>query len=197
MCYVYIVHKYACNHQEISPDAQQSGFCLFDPKVCNSAELGRYRICQITVSQYCGRCQGVASSMANHAGQWKAGTRRPQASLKEKSKQSELLRGLRESSNTPAHGPNPRRASHLNAMIQRNLQTALQHADIYVPQTYADVLRYIVSLPRWLNRKGLVALMEPWFAEMFNEEQQNSLRPTLKAVNCEDMLEGVMSWTQD
>ncbi|KAI1644479.1 uncharacterized protein F4817DRAFT_318796 [Daldinia loculata] len=196
MCYVYIVRKYICNHQEISPDAQQCGFCLFDPGVCNSTELGRYRVCYVTLNQYCGRCQGVASSMANHAGQWKPGARRPQASLRERNKQNGLVKALKESSNTPGNGPNPRRVSHLNLMMQRNLKAALQRSDTYVPQTYADILRYIESLPRWLNRKGLVALMEPWFAQMFDEEQQNSLRPTLKAVNCEGMLENVMIWTQ-
>ncbi|KAI0843987.1 hypothetical protein F5Y00DRAFT_267009 [Daldinia vernicosa] len=196
MCYVYIVRRYICNHQEISPEAQQSGFCLLDPEVCNSAELGRYRVCYVTLNQYCGRCQGVASSMANHAGQWKPGTRRPQASMKERTKQSGLLKGLRESSNTPVHSPSPRRVSHLNNMIQRNLKAALQRREIYVPQTYADILRYIESLPRWLNRKGLIALMEPRFAQIFDEELQNSLRPTLKAVNCEGMLENVMVWTR-
>ncbi|KAI1479243.1 hypothetical protein K445DRAFT_20710 [Daldinia sp. EC12] len=195
MCYVHLIQKFCCGHQEISPDQQQSGFCLFDRGVCAASDLGRYRVCYIVRNQYCERCQRIADSMVTHKRQWKNAASGPHATTIERQRQKNLERQLKEKSNTPDKSANGRRTNQLNMMLHRNLEAALQRDDIYDPQVYADIVRYVVSLPLWLNRRSLIMMMEPWFALMFDEDLQASLKPALRIIGCGDMFDDFMAWT--
>ncbi|KAI8962562.1 hypothetical protein F5Y11DRAFT_365766 [Daldinia sp. FL1419] len=196
MCHIYMVYKFNCGHQEISP-ASANLFCLFNETTCRSSELGRYRICRVEVNQFCAQCQRVAISRAQNKEQWKPGTGDPKITLTEKKKQIAKLRELNTGSCMPTNPPGSNRVSQLNDMMKKNLEGILLMDNIFVGKVYADILRYISSLPHWLNRKMLANLMEPWLALVLDEEQQNSLRPTLRHMDCERMLDNIMAWTQD
>ncbi|KAI1464166.1 uncharacterized protein F4812DRAFT_214668 [Daldinia caldariorum] len=195
MCHVHLIHKYDCGHQEISPGTQKSSLCLFDRGVCNASDLGRYRVCHVTLNKYCTRCQPVANSMRMHGGQWKKGAAGPAATVNERNKQRKLERDLKAQAKMPMHLDNVGRARQLNLMATRNLEKVLEREDTYTSQVYADIVRYIASLPRWLDRRALVESMQPWFAQLFDEDLQLSLRPTLRFIFCEDMLDDLMVWT--
>ncbi|KAI1803639.1 hypothetical protein F4811DRAFT_327765 [Daldinia bambusicola] len=195
MCMVHFIHKYDCHHHEISSVAEESRFCLFDRGVCSASDLGRYRVYHVTMNKYCMRCQTVANSMRMYAEQWKDKKKEPSATVIEKNRQLRLERDLSAQANMPLHMENPGRANQLNLMVKRNLQRWLNREVNHNPQAYADIVRYIASLPRWLNRRGLVESLRPWFAQLFDEELQLSLRPTLKFMYCEDMFDDLMVWT--
>ncbi|KAL7620744.1 hypothetical protein AAE478_009742 [Parahypoxylon ruwenzoriense] len=196
MCRYVPITKYNCGHEEISQYSEPGSFCLFEEKrgIC-SRELGRFRILDLFQNGLCRRClpaeRNISKRLGNH--QVEARYMSPEEEKAQRIARSKLER----SSYTPRQAPEQRRLRQLNDMARHNLLAYLQRGESYAAPVFAWVVRYIASLPMWLDRPALVAEIAPWFAEFFDEEQQAGLRPVLKFIGCEDTMESVMVWTRE
>ncbi|KAI1138160.1 hypothetical protein F5Y05DRAFT_419021 [Hypoxylon sp. FL0543] len=204
MCVYREIRKYNCGHEEISASFEQSPLCLFykDKGICGR-ELGLYRIFEIVVNNWCPRCAPKASTLAmtvNLAPPTRPGERlmtTPHALAHELASQNIERDKLNQASCTPSSRPGERRLEELNGMAQRNLDTQMSDQAVNDPTVYSWLIRYVASLAPWMDRQALVNKLAPWLAELLDEEHQICIRPTLKSMGCEHMLDNIMVWTRD
>lgn len=205
MCYYYQISKYNCGHEEASAQGERSEFCLFEQRngIC-SRELGNYRLLDIVVDDWCGRCLATlrplltefANAQAAYVPNGPPPPPLPEARItpSERAEQGATRWHLRQAAHVPERAPPQKRLGQLNSMAHANLEIFLQNGAAYAARTFAWVIRYIASLPWWLDRKGLMDELEPWFAELLDEEHQIVLRAALRSLGCEGALDNVMVW---
>ncbi|KAI0839186.1 hypothetical protein F5Y06DRAFT_266227 [Hypoxylon sp. FL0890] len=205
MCMYKEVRKYNCGHEEISANFEQSPMCLFykNGGICGR-ELGLYRILEIVVNNWCPRCAPKASTIPISIGPVQPPTgpgqrisTTPHALAHELERQKMERDKLDQASYTPQRRPEDRRLEQLNGMAQQNLDTQINNKEALDATVYSWVIRYIASLAPWIDRQALVDKLAPWFAELLDEDHQICIRPTLKSMGCEHMLDNIMVWTRD
>ncbi|KAI1103630.1 hypothetical protein F4804DRAFT_309440 [Jackrogersella minutella] len=197
MCGAWLIYKYNCGHEDAPIKQETSPFCLFkkSPAICER-DIGAFRVINIIVNDWCVSCQPIAAEMRSQRqpnGQMETPTAPPE-DLSVQARQRTKLRRLQCMS--ARFRGDERRLLQLNGMARNCLRERLRAEDMWAPEMFAWMLRYIQALPEWLDRPSLVAELAPWFATMFDEDLQVSLRPTLRAMKCEFALDDVMMWTQ-
>ncbi|KAI2465293.1 hypothetical protein F4781DRAFT_35966 [Annulohypoxylon bovei var. microspora] len=194
MCKYWEICTYNCEHEEIASAATPGSFCLFDkdPEICEQ-ELGRFRILEIHVNNWCPRCERVAAEMRSRAKGRDFKT--PSATPAELEQQTANRSKLSKMQFALQRRVNDKRKNRLSAVANKNLLAQMQRPDSYAAPVLAWIVQYLASLPPWLNRRRLMALLEPWFAPLLDEEQQICLQPALKKMGCEYLFDNVMVWT--
>ncbi|KAI1414965.1 hypothetical protein F5Y13DRAFT_187652 [Hypoxylon sp. FL1857] len=199
MCVFREIRVYNCGHERISADFQQSPFCLFRLNTICQVELGKYRVFEAVVDNWCPQCAHAANTniapMSLGPGQSTAwGT--PHALPHEVSIQTADRNMLRSAALTPNSRPVEFRLEQLNGMAQRNLAGFIASLKALDATICSNVIMYIASLAPWLDRQALVNKLAPWFAELLDEDHQICVRPNLKSMGCEQMLDDIMVWTR-
>ncbi|KAI0881549.1 uncharacterized protein GGS22DRAFT_192183 [Annulohypoxylon maeteangense] len=196
MCSYWEICTYNCGHEEVAPNPIESSFCLFrTPGIC-TRELGRFRILETHVNNWCPQCNAI--SAFNKHKQPARGTyiATPCAQPDELSRQRAVRSKLVGTQFMPGRVPTQMRLRQLNAIANRALQSQMKRGDSFAAPVLAWVLRYIASLPPWMDRPGLARELRPWLAPLLDEEHQTCVRPALRTMECEDYLDDVMVWTR-
>lgn len=194
MCRYKTVVTYNCGHQNIDQELQPNAFCLFNPKnnFC-ARELGSFRVMEETVNDWCPKCFAVASAMMTYKNQFGPQNNFPCATEIEIEKQKRDRYELEQSTFTPGP-PKQSRLRHINTIARRLLAELVKRPDYHAPEVIAWIVRYITSLPSWINRSELVSEMIPRFGALLDEDHQITLRPNLRSIGCEHTLDDVMVW---
>ncbi|KAI2620405.1 hypothetical protein GGR54DRAFT_601002 [Hypoxylon sp. NC1633] len=210
MCKYYEMQHFSCGHSQVTVEDQVSSFCAFNFTVgiCAS-ELGDFRVMDVHNTSPCSTCEvaaAVAAAEAVEAARNNASGNQvpgaptgpaPRATFKEMAAQDMLRTRLERNSFKPKRAPATKRKRQLDSIAQRSLKEYVQRDNTHEASTFAWLLRYLAALPEWLDRRAMVGELEPWFGELLDELYQNSLRPTLKAMKCEDAFADLMVWTKD
>ncbi|KAI1371799.1 hypothetical protein F4677DRAFT_281540 [Hypoxylon crocopeplum] len=201
MCRYWLVSRFCCGHEQVAADSEPSSFCLFQQTggICGR-ELGRFRVFEVFLNEYCDRCSSTLAAIErNNSYKSKFSLDSASsvcASSIEIDTQNAARARLKSTSGMPRR-PAVKRLRQLNNIARENLQEYLKRDDAYATPMFAWVLRYIASLPLWLDRRGLVNELEPWFGPLLDEDQQICLRPALRSMDCEDTLNDIMVWRRD
>ncbi|KAI2626088.1 hypothetical protein GGS26DRAFT_599977 [Hypomontagnella submonticulosa] len=186
MCLYWVIQKCDCGHEFKSADREKGTFCLFneDAKICNQ-ELGRYRIIDVVDIEWCSQCQ-------KDFGPQEQARVKPE----ELAAQAQARQVLVQAMGAP-QVPGSKRRQALSTLAKKNLLEVLKQKEIIEETIFPWLVRYISALPWWLDRKALIEEITPWFAELFEENTQISLRPNLRTIGCENALDDVMVWKRD
>ncbi|XDG08816.1 hypothetical protein ABKA04_008431 [Annulohypoxylon sp. FPYF3050] len=194
MCQYWNVTIYNCGHEILASELTQSSFCLFRAQRVCAQELGRFRILEEHINDWCPKCMSKAAQM--RAARDKEGNfKTPFATALERQVQAMARAGIMQNQFTPPRAPGEVRLKQLNQMADKFLQNQIKRPESYATSTVVWILRYIAALPTWMDRKGLAREVQPWFAGLLDEEAQTTVRPTLRAMQCENYLDNVMAWT--
>ncbi|KAI1209640.1 uncharacterized protein F4807DRAFT_467542 [Annulohypoxylon truncatum] len=193
MCNYCEILTYNCGHETVTTKPIPSSFCLFRHQGICTRELGRFRILEEYIDDWCPHCSPTAQHMRRRRDAT-GNFRTPFASPLELQQQQQTRSKLGTAQYVPARAPGENRLRQLNAIAGRAIQNQIQRPDSYNTPFVVWVLRYIASLPAWLDRAALAAALRPWFAELLDEQAQVCVRPALRAMQCEEYLDDVMVW---
>ncbi|KAI0377487.1 hypothetical protein F5Y04DRAFT_284776 [Hypomontagnella monticulosa] len=186
MCWYWVTVKYNCGHEARMQHREKGQFCLFgdDSRICN-AELGSHRVLDVIDTEWCPQCQGAFGPNEQ--------AMVPPAELATQEQHRQQF----QKAAAPMSTPDDNRKKVLSSFTHRNLLKMLKDEAIFTAENFMLLVRYIVALPWWIDRKALVEELSPWFAQLLDEEKQLSLRPNLRSVGCEYTLDNVMVWRRD
>ncbi|KAI1086297.1 hypothetical protein F5B19DRAFT_479754 [Rostrohypoxylon terebratum] len=194
MCNYFTITVYNCGHEEPVGEERQSTFCLFRmQKVCTQ-ELGRFRIFEEYVNNWCPNCMPIAEQMRK-ARDKDGNFKTPVATAIERQLQVAARNAVVQNQFTPPEAPNQVRLKQLNQMADKLLRNQINRPESYATSTVVWILRYIAALPPWMDRQALTREVQPWFAGLLDEDAQATVRPTLRAMKCEGYLDNVMVWS--
>ncbi|KAI1453080.1 hypothetical protein F4805DRAFT_478770 [Annulohypoxylon moriforme] len=190
MCNFWEILTFNCGHEQAAPSATRCNFCLFrNPAIC-TRELGRFRILETHVNNWCPSCAQAVRLLA--------GTpdfQLPSVQPNELEHQRMVRKKIENTQFMPQRVPLQNRLAQLNGIAGRSLQDHVKKPNSYAAPLVAWVVRYIESLPPWMDRPALMSQLRPWFADLLDEGHQICLRPVLQAMQCEEYLDDVMVWT--
>ncbi|OTB05152.1 hypothetical protein M426DRAFT_10994 [Hypoxylon sp. CI-4A] len=195
MCYFQEIIKYNCRHEEVT-DYRELNFCLFNKNnsICTQ-EMGAFRLLNANINNWCINCTLRLPEVMRTKD--KSGrTNYPRPTRFETQNQINARHRLRMACGFPPSCAKDRRQL-LHATAHSNLREILLKSGEKSDVTYGMLLKYIASLPPWMNRIQLVDEMEPNFGRLLNEDEQICLRPILRSMECENRLDDLMLWTRD
>ena len=183
MCKFIQVFWFQCGHvlRQI-PNARATS-CLFPRDVCH--ELGVVRYIEYTRQVPCPDC-----------GNWKPfrprGRRRPllNTPFGQGNHNVEAL----ERKARPVRRPPGHRIKEINALARDQLLMCLETPDFHHPDMMEFTVRFIASLPEFVHRKRLIAILEPHLGTLFDEFMQRELFPIFVRIGVADVFERTMSW---
>lgn len=186
MCYSIQKFIFLCGHSEFQ-EPRETAPCIFDeyPKICY--ELGNLRTLLYFENRLCPKC-----------GSWKPATL---TSIKPGHLRINTPYGhgnsdvewLKNRSWAPSLPPRSRKEE-IDLTAREILIYLLEDPSFWQVDQYEWLVRYIASLPSFVDRKGLVRTLEPSLGHVFDEAKQEELVPLFVYMDFPDIFARSMSW---
>lgn len=185
MCKFIQAFRFPCGHVlRQLPDAS-AAFCLFSHhKICH--ELGAVRYIEYNRQVPCPACgnwrpfrpRGRQLPVLNTP--WGQGSQNGVQALERRAR--------------PVRRPSARRIKEINALARDRLLMLLEASDFHDADVIEWVVRFIASLPEFIHRKRLIAILEPHLAGIFDEFMQSELFSTFARMGAPNVFGRAMSW---
>ncbi len=189
MCLTIQMFIFSCGHR-IYQDPVCDGECLFEknPQMCR--ELGSLRRLPYYEKRLCPQCgwwrpylQPVAQRDQTLLNTWFG---------QGKNRVKDLLEG-----EIQCLFPTPQRWEEMNRVAMYELLGLLENPKFNRDDDYEWIVRYIASLPEFMDRESLICALEPSIGHVFDESLQDKLLPLFLDMNIPDIYEMTMVWKRE
>lgn len=189
MCYTVQKFAFLCGHSRYQ-DPSEYAACIFDcdDKICT--ELGNLRTLVYYENRLCPKCGG-----------WKPA---PRSSVRPEHRLLNTPFGLGDSdvkwlSSKSCTGrfPTKQRKAEIDMAAMEGLMSRLEDRLFSQADHYEWLVRLIVSLPKFVDRKALVRTLEPSLGRLFDEHMQEALIPLFRNMEVPDIFSMTMTWKRD
>ncbi|KAI1641366.1 hypothetical protein F4809DRAFT_654834 [Biscogniauxia mediterranea] len=188
MCLILHTTHYNCGH-EIAENPQKGGLCLLmGPKqACN--EIGLVRNLHFDPDIACCVCKAVRTP-----GQETNPVDRAAKLLQSNYDRDQNAKRLAAKA-VHFSTPSPQRTAMLNRTLNMNLNRYMRQNEKKMTSVQlTQRLRYIASLPPFLDRIALVEILSPTFRDLLPEAELKTLRTSIAMLNKTECLTEIMQW---